>query len=52
MIPIVCRRLRPLSFASAVVIRRGYATASVVDKNILSLSDRGFFQDLFPDNAG
>lgn len=30
-----------------VVCKRGYA-----DKNILSLTERGFFQDIFPDNAG
>lgn len=29
-----------------VHLRRGYA-----DRNILSLSERGFFQDIFPDNA-
>lgn len=29
-----------------VQIRRNY-----VEKNVLSLTERGFFQDIFPDNA-
>lgn len=29
-----------------VQIRRNYA-----EKNVLSLTERGFFQDIFPDNA-
>lgn len=41
----VLRRLR--TFAAVVQCRRNYA----IEKNLLSLSDREFFQDIFPDNA-